>query len=275
MLELYSSGQILPHEETLSKAKRDRLELLRRCHANFSPIFGLYDDPALAVEKIAARYKENPPATGFTDENGEAHRLWAVEDPDDLQQVKMLFGDMKIYIADVHHRYETALNFHREMREQGDDRFGFTLMTLVNLHDPGLVILPTHRLVKNVSGFSPDGLLKSLESFFTVSPVRLPDSGREQALTGELSALEEMVDGCHAFLLYLGDGRLCRLSLPRDKENEAMAKRAASHSAAWRKLDVAILQCLVLEEYLGIDKDARESGSNLSYTRDAWVCWDI
>lgn len=267
-VEEYESGTILPHEETLSKAKRDRLELLRHCHANFSPIFGLYDDATLTVEKIAARYKEQPPVTGFIDENGEAHRLWVVEDPGDLAQIKERFNDMKIYIADGHHRYETALNFHREMREQGDNRFGFTLMTLVNLHDPGLIILPTHRLVRNVSGFSPENLLKNLETSFTVTPVRLPAGGREQALAAELSALEQMMDDSHAFLLYLGNGRLYRLSLLRNWENDTMAKRAPSYSAAWRKLDVAILQCLVLEEHLGIDKSARESGTNLSYTRD-------
>ncbi|MBT9142351.1 MAG: hypothetical protein DDT29_00745 [Dehalococcoidia bacterium] len=110
-VEDYETGVILPHEETLSKAKADRLELLRHCHANFSPIFGLYDDSSLTVEKIASRYKQNTADVEFTDENGESHRLWIINNPGDLATITTLFKSRKVYIADGHHRYETALNF--------------------------------------------------------------------------------------------------------------------------------------------------------------------
>lgn len=267
-VEEYKSGTILPHEETLSKAKADRLELLRHCHANFSPIFGLYDDPSLAVENIASHYKQNNPDVSFIDESGEAHRLWVVSDAADLENVISLFRTHKIYIADGHHRYETALNFHKEMAAQGDNRFGFCLMTLVNLHDPGLVIYPTHRMIKNVAGFNSGELLDNLRKHFTITTTDLPATNRDSILTRQLDELAALMADSHAFLLYAGGGKLHRLTLPRHIENEAMANRCGAYSVAWRGLDVAVLQCLVLEDLLGIDKEARAGGTNLSYTRD-------
>lgn len=266
-VEDYETGMILPHEETLSKAKADRLELLRHCHANFSPIFGLYDDASLTVDQIANRYREHQPDVGFTDENGEKHRLWVVSSESDLQAITCFFQDQKIYIADGHHRYETALNFHREMSASGDTRFGFCLMTLVNLHDPGLVIFPTHRMVKNVKNFHADHFLDDLSNTFAVTTSELP-ADRAAAMTSELDQLAILIREQHAFLLYLGDNKLHRLTLPRNEENSFMAERYSACSPAWRSLDVAVLQGLILENILGIDKEARASGTNLTYTRD-------
>ncbi|MBS4032503.1 MAG: DUF1015 domain-containing protein [Clostridiales bacterium] len=267
-VEDYSSGTILPHEETLSKAKADRLELLRHCGANFSPIFGLYDDPSLSVETIATGYKNREPDVAFTAENGEAHRLWLLSDEGDLSCITALFDSKKIYIADGHHRYETALNYHKEMQAQGRNEFGFTLMTLVNLHDPGLIILPTHRLVKNIHNFSPQQFLDKVAQNFTVLSATFPSNDRATALSVELASMKEAMASANAFSVYLGDNILYRLSIPRGVENRLMASRCGAYSAQWRELDVAILQCLVLEEALGIDKEARHSGTNLTYTRE-------
>ncbi|MBS4006831.1 MAG: DUF1015 domain-containing protein [Clostridium sp.] len=267
-VEEYQTGVILPHEETLSKAKADRLELLRHCHANFSPIFGLYDDSTLTVEKIASYYKQNSANVAFTDENGESHRLWIITNPNDLATITALFKDLKVYIADGHHRYETALNFHKEMLAKGDSRFSFCLMTLVNLHDPGLVIYPTHRLVKNVTGFSAKEFLDNLKKIFTVTALTLPDNDREAFLTTELNANTALLSDNHAFLLYLGGDKLYRLIIKRAADSHLMAAGRSTFSAAWRSLDVAVLQSLVLEGMLGIDKEKRAGGTNLAYTRE-------
>ncbi|MBS3898943.1 MAG: DUF1015 domain-containing protein [Dethiobacter sp.] len=267
-LEDYETGIILPHEETLSKAKEDRLELLRHCHANFSPIFGLYDDSSLTVEKIASRYKQNTADEEFTDENGESHRLWMINDPEDLAAITNLFKSQKVYIADGHHRYETALNYYKEMRAKGDSRFSFCLMTLVNLHDPGLVIYPTHRLVKNVAGLNAKEFLNNLEKIFTITTLPLPDTDREAILSAELDTNTVLMADNHAFLLYLGDEKLHRLLLRRAADNQLMAAGRGIFSPAWRSLDVAILQSLVLEGMLGIDKGKRAGGANLAYTRE-------
>jgi uncharacterized protein (DUF1015 family) len=267
-LESYDSGVILPHEETLSHAKADRLELLSHCRANFSPIFGLYDDPSLSMENIAARYKQDIPLVTFEDENGEFHRLWLVQNEQDLFRIQQLFLDKKIYIADGHHRYETALHHHREAQATGENQYGFVMMALVNLHDPGLVILPTHRLVRNVPDFSPQLFLNKLGTIFEITSSGLPGKDRDAFLCSALRSTMVGVLTDHLFSVYLGDGRLYRLSLPRGKEHQGMCDRYGSRSEAWRGLDVAILQCLVFENILGIGREALQSGTNLSYSRN-------
>jgi uncharacterized protein (DUF1015 family) len=267
-VEEYETGTVLPHEETLSKAKADRLKLLQQCRANFSPIFGLYDDPSLAVENIAARYKQNKADLTFSDESGETHRIWTVSDPADLERITTFFKDKKIYIADGHHRYETAVNYSREIQKQGENGYDFVLMTLVNLHDPGLVIFPTHRMIKNVDNFSANEFLAKLSEHFALTKLDLPETKRSVTISAELGKLQEMMADVNAFLLYLGQGHFYRLTLPRHVDNRAMTSRCGSRSRAWRDLDVAVLQCLILEDILGIDQEARASGANLNYTRD-------
>ncbi|NLM46840.1 MAG: DUF1015 domain-containing protein [Firmicutes bacterium] len=262
-LEDYAAGIILPHEETLSKDKADRLELLRHCEANFSPIFGLYDDPEQNVARLAAQFKKDRPAVAFRDEKGESHRLWVVTDEAALRQIKTFFAGQKIYLADGHHRYETALAFAKEMKAAGRGNFDFCLMTLVNLHDPGLLIFPTHRLIKNVAGFEPESFLEALGKIFTVEKV----AAGQEALAAELALLQKYQDTYNAFLLYLGENRLLRLRVPRRPEHEMMRKLYPARSAAWRRLDVAVLQGLVLETILGIGSEARAGGDNLAYTR--------
>ena len=266
-VEDYETGMILPHEETLSKAKADRLELLRNCRANFSPIFGLYDDPSLAVENIAARYKQGIPDLMFTDEGGETHRIWIVSDAEDLDSLCRFFQHQKVFIADGHHRYETALNFHKEMQTQGNHDFGYCLMTFVNLHDPGLVIYPTHRMVKNVSDFNQESFISELSKVFQVTSIDLTPN-RADTLETALQTLGEQMDKQHAFLVYVGDERLYHLTLPRHVDNHVMANRCGAKSPAWRSLDVTVLQCLILEDILRIDQEARTGGTNLAYTRE-------
>jgi uncharacterized protein (DUF1015 family) len=262
-LEDYSTGTVLPHEETLSRAKADRLDILRHCHANFSPIFALYDDSSLTVEALSSPYRQDAPVFSFEDESGESHRLWRISKKEDLDSITAAFNDKKLYIADGHHRYETALAFHQEMLAVGNSSYGFVLMTLVNLYDPGLIILPTHRLVKNLTGYSAAETLQALAKHFTVTPVELPGADRAAALSAEL---RDDQSGYHTFCLYT-DNKLYRLSLPHTSAKQLMDSRTPVMSSAWRGLDVAVLQCLVLEDILGIDNEARKSGANLSYIR--------
>lgn len=265
-LEEYESGVILPHEETLSKAKADRLELLRHCRANFSPIFGLYDDPAMTVENVTAAYRKKAPDLEFTDHNGETHRLRVVNDEKALAAVRQSFSDKKIFIADGHHRYETALAFKKERAKAGDSRFHYVLMTLVNLHDPGLVILPTHRVVKNVAGFNAEKFLTDLGKTFSVTAHPLPED-RNAALQEHLDRMKQELEGKHVFCLYTGQNILYHVSLSRSAEKPDMDEKFGNRSEPWRNLDVSVLQCLVLEKLLGIDRQALSSGNNLSYTR--------
>ncbi|MGB9846801.1 MAG: DUF1015 domain-containing protein, partial [Desulfotomaculales bacterium] len=172
-LEPYEKGVVLPHEETLPKHKADRLALMRACAANFSPIFGLYADEEKTVEELFRSSNNRPPEASFSDENGHSHKLWVVTDPLVTEQVRKAMAGRRIYIADGHHRYETALAYRNERRAEesanGRERpYDYVMMTLFNLYDPGLVILPTHRLVRNVPELDLEILLSRLKENFQV-----------------------------------------------------------------------------------------------------------
>lgn len=264
-LEPYSQGNILPHEETLSKPKADRLQLMRACHANFSPVFGLYADAEQVVNQalIAAR-QNRPPDTEFTDDAGETHRLWVITDPQTLNIVKEQMAQKPIFIADGHHRYETALSFSEEMAADGYDR---VLMTLVNLYDPGMLILPTHRMVKNVRNLDIDYFKEQLSKFFDLTPFPLPSEKAEQPqATGEFFKLmEQSGESRPTFGMYSREKILYLLTLK--PEFSPLELLDQSRSAAWRKLDVAVLDNLILDQILGIGSEQRKNQDNLTYTR--------
>ncbi|MDN5294038.1 MAG: hypothetical protein PWQ91_1139 [Eubacteriales bacterium] len=260
-VEDYSKGVVLPHEETLPKHKADRLELMRHCLANFSPIFGLYSDPDHAVDSLLEQAKGGrAPDMEVTDENGIVNRLWVIDDPEVVARVVAMMADKKIYIADGHHRYETALAFSKEMEAKGQPGYDYIMMTLVNLYDRGLVVFPTHRLVYNLTNFNLDALVANLQENFMVE--ELP-AGTE--LPEVLRRLEEAGRQTAAFAMYAGGGRYFLLTL---KDRAVMKDLVPDRSEAWRNLDVTILHTLILEKYLGIGSQQRAEESNLVYTRD-------
>ena len=143
------------HEQTLSKPKADRLNLLRATQAHFGQIFMLYSDPAGEVDSLCRT--DRPPDVEVTDEYGVIHRLWKVSDAATIARVQQAMNDKNLIIADGHHRYETALNYRNEMRQQsGSNRnapYERVMMTLVNMDSRGLVVLPTHRVVFGLDAF--------------------------------------------------------------------------------------------------------------------------
>ncbi|MDD2620230.1 MAG: DUF1015 domain-containing protein, partial [Syntrophomonadaceae bacterium] len=168
-VEPYESGNILPHEETLSKPKADRLQLMRATRSNFSSIFGLYNDEEKSIENIfLAEIKERQPDINVLDEANEIHRIWVINNIQSIERIMNILAPKPIYIADGHHRYETALEYCNEMREQGNDGYDYVMTTMVNIHDEGLVVLPTHRLVANMANFKLDTFMKKLAELFEV-----------------------------------------------------------------------------------------------------------
>jgi uncharacterized protein (DUF1015 family) len=156
-LEDYSAGVIYRHEQTLSGPKKDRLELLRRTRAHFGQIFMLYPDPAGAVDQILANAATGHPVLDVMDEYQARHRLWPIVDGATTQQMAVLMSDKKLLIADGHHRYETALAYRNE--NPGVPAADFAMMTFVNMHSPGLRILATHRVLRNLDDFQAPALL--------------------------------------------------------------------------------------------------------------------
>ncbi|MDL2288669.1 DUF1015 domain-containing protein, partial [Oscillospiraceae bacterium OttesenSCG-928-F05] len=250
-LEPFENKVVLPHEETLSKAKNDRLALMEATHCNFSQIYSLYHDDTQMVTSRLSALADRAPEVEFSGDDGIIHRLWTVTDPAETAALSAAFEGKQLFIADGHHRYETALNFHRahpEFPEAQD-----VMMMLVDMADDGLCVFPTHRLVKNLEHFDLDAVLNRCEAHFSITPLA-PEAAVETALSGKTSALA-FVTKDRRFLLELRDTEALRAALP-DK------------SEAYRSLDVALLHTLLLEPVFGIDKANMMQQINLEYTRD-------
>ena len=253
-------GQILPHERTLSKPKADRLNLLRHTQAHFGQIFLLY--PGSGAELAQARAAATPLAK-FEDPYGIHHCLTAIEDGASLNTVQQTLRPLKFYIADGHHRFETSLNYREEMRRQHpnagpDAPFEFTMATLVAMDDPGLVVLPTHRLVHNIANFNADTLRQALAEWFDLEPAASLDV--LQARMAQAPADD------HWFGMFLSATGFALLKLRRDRDR---APLFAGQPPLWENLDVAILHTVILDRMLGINEERLREESNLHYLREA------
>lgn len=261
-LEEFSKGIILPHEETLSKAKTDRFNLMAETFCNFSQIYSLYmDEDGSAYTSIDACSKGKADME-ITDSDGTIHRMWCVYDESIISAVSKVFQDKKLYIADGHHRYETALNFHKHLCETGvsdeNSLSGYVCMMLVNMENDGLVVFPTHRVVRGLENFDADKLICDCGQYFNISTEK------------DLSSIEEKLAKLYkanekAFALYTG-GEGYTLMILKDKS--AIKALLPSMSDAYCQLDVSILHSLVLERIFGIDKENMANQVNLIYTRN-------
>lgn len=268
-LREFSEGVVLPHERTLSGPKADRLELMRAVGAHLSPIFVLYPDPENEVISAVSDVFDTPPdfeaqAAGAT------HRAWIVRDPQRLEALQSRLAPTQGYIADGHHRYETALRFRALAREEGRQTEGTPLdyipAFLCGMSDPGLVIFPTHRLVHSMQIDLPS-LLSRAERFFDVRPVTGAidtDEGRAQALSQLAQAGAER--GV-AFLALPSSGEAHVLALKPDAPLDEVPTLPSL--PALRSLDVAVLHGLVFEHLLGMSRESQERQEHLRYVKDA------
>ena len=260
-LEAYDQKVVFRHEQTLSKPKADRLNLLRATQAHFGQIFMLYSDPAGEVE--AALAQSRPADVEVSDEYGVVHRLWKLSDPAVIAQVQEAMLNKNMIIADGHHRYETALNYRDEMRQQtgssGGAPFDRVMMTLVNMDSSGLVVLPTHRVVVGLQGFDLAATLRRLEKYFEVE--KLEVGGDLKTATDKL---REAGQDQTALLAVTADTWYL-LRARRNQQSDALA----GQSKQQRALDVVQLHKLVLEETLGMTEEDIRDQKHLKYVREA------
>ena len=258
-LEEFSKGIVLPHEETLSKAKTDRFNLMKATSANFSQIYSLYSDNGEAYALIDSCSK-NSPDVEVSDAEGVIHRLWAVFDTEVITKIEQLFTDKKLYIADGHHRYETALNYRNYLKENSM-KIGsadYVPMFLADMENKGLVVFPTHRVVRDLQRFNINELIVRSKQYFDISDKL--DCKQSQSL------LKENYDkGKKAFSLYY-DGGYYLMVL---KDESVMKALLPNASKALRELDVSVLHTLILERIFGIDKQNMARQINLTYTKSA------
>lgn len=250
-LEPWDKKVVLPHEHTGAKAKEDRLNLMRACKANISPILSFYQDPAASVISVLKQAQKGPPLLRADQESDEAHWLWSIDAEEQIRTIEKHFADRNIFIADGHHRYETALNYQREVKsstafvaESGAD---YVMMTLVEASDPGMLILPQHRLVKWLSGNKLPELRAKLQSLFKMES--LPITGRSAAVQARYlsdSLSRHRKAGMAVGVLGLEKGKLVILREHQGRDYQAMMP--ASHSPGYYRLEVSRLQHLVLDE---------------------------
>ena len=259
-LQPFSAGVVLPHEETLSKAKQDRFDLMCATGCNFSQIYSLYDDPDRAVDAILDKFCASEPAARFTDADDVIHSLWVVPDGDDVRAVCKLFEDKKLYIADGHHRYETALRYRDHLRAEGGETGSSdrVMMFLCAMQHDGLVVFPTHRVIHNIDGFDSMNFLKEAAAVCDVLPL-----AKFEDIEPRLAAV--YAEGGKAFGYYDGE----KAALIKVSDLDQMKALLPNASKSLRELDVTLLHSLLLERLCGIDKAAMAAGGKLTYTRDA------
>ncbi|MDD5558603.1 DUF1015 domain-containing protein [Candidatus Methylomirabilis sp.] len=251
-LEEFGSRTVFPHERTLGAAKADRLRLMQACHANLSSVFGVYPGRILELDRLVAAAEESRPTIDLTDWDGIRHRVWICQDREAIGRLQAECTSTPIFIADGHHRYETALHFRDLMRanEKGDPvqtqkrPYNYIMMTLVSAEDPGLVILPIHRLLRHLPGGSLDGYLPQLTRQFAVERLPVPRDP-EAAASALLGRLRQTQDGTHCFGLYGGDERAYLLTLADERALEAKAEE--DKPPVYRRLDVTIVHSLLIQ----------------------------
>jgi len=262
-LHPFSDGVVLPHERTLPKAIADRLELTRATAANLSQVFGLYSDREGITDAAFDAATGTPAEFVATDAAGVVSRVWAIRDPATITAVTEAIGRSAIYIADGHHRYTTALAYRDERRAADaaagrapvEPDYDRVMMALVNMDDPDLIVLPTHRLARADGPFDTAAFWDSLGGFFDLSE---PDGHPAVALA-------------HAdrttFVVRTADGttRIARLR----EDVDPVVAIDNDHGPEWKRLDVAVLQELILRPLFGIAADDAASLARLSFVKDA------
>jgi len=269
-IEDYAAGVVHRHEHTLAGPKIDRLALLRHTRAHTGQLFMIYSDPAGAVDKLLEETARSQPAQSLTDEYGDAHKLWMVSEAARVERFQKLMAEQKLIIADGHHRYETAMAYRDECRQKArrtdpEAPHEKVMMTFVHIEQPGVTILPTHRVVSNLAEFNFAAFREKASEFFDWyayprseekgGPARLlrdlAERGAERTSFGVCAAGEP------AFYLFLL------------KVNADRAHLLPQASARQRTLDLVVLHQLLLGRCLGLTEESVKKEQNLRYLRDA------
>ncbi len=261
-LEPFEKNIVIPHEKTLSKPREDRRKLLEATQTNFSPVFGLYEDPSGDVAEISLNVSKERPLFEAVDDQKVRHILWGLSDDKLNQRIHEILSSRKIYIADGHHRYQTALEYAKNKRQSDslaadvEVPLDFVLMALVEFHDPGMVLLPTHRMILPFPGFETEKALEVLKNDFKIEAVPV------EKLDGVLQNSKEnkasfglVLDNQQSFLITLKDIAQAKEKMPAGKPD------------VWYALDVNVLSYLRFDRLWNLSESKWES--YLRFTRYA------
>jgi uncharacterized protein (DUF1015 family) len=265
-LEDFARGRVLPHEKTFPAAKEDRFKLLAATRTNISSIFGLYSGSHPELDRLRSEVMSRAPLIAADDALGTRNELRTIAAPDEIATVQSALESAPVLIADGHHRYETALSYRTQRRamEHPDDLQGFdyTMMTLVACDDPGLVILPTHRIVRRLRPQAMASFASRAREAFEVSEV------------GDRVALRNGVVGGGRGSIGIALGREQRCFVVRLKDPDTTAPAIPEAPAEVRSLDVTVLHTLIFDQIFSLKAAEIRKGGNLEYTIDANAALD-
>jgi uncharacterized protein (DUF1015 family) len=271
-LEEYNAKVVLPHEKTQTKPRADRLALMEACQANFSQIYSLYSDERGAMAPIYKQvFSSGKPDFDVTDGEGVRRRLWMVSDPEALKQVREIMKPKQIYIADGHHRYETALAYREGQRRKfpkgtGRETYNFTMMYFAAMEDPGVFILPTHRVVTNLENFATDSFLDQLHSDFSIQAFEF-QTGKEKTVRDQVLQQLGARSGKERVLGMLVRG-LQKYFLLALKDDQAIERAEPGIAPSLKALDVNLLHLPILQKILNIRPQDLAASKKVIYFKD-------
>lgn len=269
-LEPFEKGIVLPHERTFSKVKSEQLQLTQACQANFNPIFSLYSDAKGVLDKLRHTVQDTPASFDLVDGQGLRHKMWPVHDRDVLDFVTNGLKDQKVYIADGHHRYETALNY-REWKKANHPGFSpadpanYVMMNLISMEDPGLNILPAHRLVNDVPADAINAMFRKASELFEIHAFHLGDDIMEAlqpAMALQSSRASEQAIGVFCASERTYSVLVCKPGTMSRLFGEEMPSSLLD-------VDVTVLTRLLMMELLGFDQHRLDDESRIGYCTTA------
>lgn len=258
-IEDYEAGVILPHEKTFSAHRDDRLKLMRACHTQLSQVFGLFDDPE---DNVFGRLKSvittTSPNVSFDLDDGTSHKMWDIKDASLFKEVTEKMTDKKIIIADGHHRYETSRNYRNLMRVRygtspENKSYEFLIMYLANMSDPGLIVLPSHRMIKKYKDLQSERIIDNMTKWFDIVEIEASNGNRQAQIPDIRERLEKKGKNTSSVVYYYhGSKKIYLLGLKPEKRDDM----GGDLHPALKNLDVLVLSRLVFRKCLGFkDED--------------------
>ncbi len=268
-LEEREKGVIIPHEKTLDQPKADRLKLMQACSANFSPIFALYSDPSDDINRLLQESVGAVVPLEATDHENTFHQLRRVSDPAVIREVSRRLSGQALFIADGHHRYETALNYRGWLQEQnprhnGRESYNYVMMYLTPLQGRGLLILPYHRVIERIKSFDFDEFERKLQEYFDISRYPMDANKPEGSWAVFMDRVREAGKKRPAFGMYGLKQSCCHLLLLKEGLYASLRDDDAG-SASLKKLDVNIIETFIFKKVLGITSKDLQMQQNITY----------
>ncbi len=267
-LEPFEKGIILPHEKTFSKVKSERLELMKVCHANFSPIFALYSDQNAVLSILQNEIQKLDSLISIKDQQNQIQKLWRISDQSICNSISKAMEKNKLFIADGHHRYETALNYRNWVAENEPDfdsshPANYIMMYLCSMNDPGLIILPAHRLLKNVSKKALDTALKKLEEWFMIKVFSFEKESRGPVQKKFITAIKASADQNTIGIYQKDRSEFYLLTLKPGIMRKVFGQEIPE---ALTCLDVTVLTRLIFMKAMGFDQAGLDDEKLIAYS---------